>query len=82
MYFIEHNEWRMIFHPQSTCSDSSVFDDEQLLDNVESAQMFVTEIVCCAQGGCYNYLSFLLAILLSASKIEALDDMFVHRIQV
>lgn len=33
-------------------------------------------------GSYYNYLSFLLAILLSPNKIEALDDMFIHQIQV
>lgn len=30
-------------------------------------------------GGRHNYLLFLLAILLSPYKIEALDDMFTHR---
>lgn len=29
-----------------------------------------------------NYLWFLLAIFLSPNKIEALDDMFVHRIEL
>lgn len=38
--------------------------------------------VCVQGGGRRNYLLFLLAILLSPQKkeIEALDDMFTHRI--
>lgn len=44
MYILSNTmpyEW-MTSHPHSTCNDSFSFGDEQLLDNVELAQMFVT----------------------------------------
>lgn len=42
-------EW-MTSHPHSTCNDSFSFDDEQLLDNVKLAQMFVTMKEYAEQG--------------------------------